>query len=220
MRDKTIRLIAVLCYVCGAVFLGYTAFVSTYDALSGRGIALLCTLVVLSFLLATIMRCRIERTNVQKRRLIRLLLFLCFFLYGVILCNQLFLRPVADIFMMENSFVPTRTLWRYYTAYQSDPAQLSALLAFAAGHAALFAPLGFFLPCLFRSMEKAGWFFGLTIAILVCFEALLFFTNVRALNIDRVLLGLLGASLFYLVSKTQCLRSLMHRCHLKRRRRR
>ncbi len=60
MREKTLHLIAVLCYVCGAVFFGYTAYVCTYDALSMRGIVLLSTLVFLSFLLGTFLRCRVE----------------------------------------------------------------------------------------------------------------------------------------------------------------
>ncbi len=217
MKKNTLRLIAVLCYVCGAVFFGYTAYICTYDTLSTRGILLLCALVVLSFLLATILRCNTEKARTQKRRLVRLFLSICFALYIIILFNQLFLGNQAAAGLHDaNNFIPSRTLWRYFLAYQNGTIDLVGILPFVLGNAILFAPIGFFLPCLFRALQSAPYYFlTLTIGVL-SFEALMFMINSQTLDVDRVILRLLGASLVYLLCKTQRMRRLMHRGNMRR----
>ena len=96
---------------------------------------------------------------------------------------------------------PLDTVSRYLWVlkYSLDPTQQFHAIANLAGNVILFLPLGIFLPMSFVRL-RAFWRFALAALLaILAVEALQLFTGLGALDVDDLILNLMGIALGYLL---------------------
>ena len=91
----------------------------------------------------------------------------------------------------------SRYLW--VLKHSADPVQQFHAVANLAGNVILFLPLGLFLPALFIRL-RAFWRFALVVLLaILSVEVLQLFTGLGTLDVDDLLLNLMGIALGYLL---------------------
>lgn len=140
----------------------------------------------------------------------------CFWLLGLflyyvwILCNMLFFdaafgRPAGIpwfTFHLQGAAInlePFKTIRDYLRAYELGNIRGSLVVVNLAGNLAAFAPMGFFLPALFRPMRNLLLFLPAVAGMVVLVELTQLFTRTGSLDIDDLILNAAGAALLWLV---------------------
>lgn len=95
------------------------------------------------------------------------------------------------------NFVPFGTIVRIFRNSDS----LDAIMVNIVGNIVAPAPLGFFLPVLFKPMRKAGSFILVTMLIIVFVETVQLTFCVGACDIDDLILNVAGAAIIFLPVK-------------------
>lgn len=101
-------------------------------------------------------------------------------------------------FTYYSNFVPFQTIGSYFTRMMEGSINQSIPILNLAGNLLLFAPMGFFMPYLWK--ERVGKFvpFVLTILGIICLvEVIQFITMKGQADIDDVILNLSGAVILY-----------------------
>ena len=126
-----------------------------------------------------------------------------FVLYTLVMLWLLFYRtPRSD---RSANLIPLRSIRVYWELLLRDDLLARSLKPYAllnfAGNVAAFFPLGVFLPNLFFR-QQSFWLFLPTVIALVCLAELIqFATATGALDVDDLLLNVIGASLGWLCWK-------------------
>ncbi|MBN8194230.1 VanZ family protein [Bacillus sp. NTK074B] len=102
---------------------------------------------------------------------------------------------------VNNNFVPLKTLIGY--VFNIDHYNFDTWFYNTFGIVILFMPLGFLLPKVFSNLNtlKNVLFFALVLSL--CIEVFQFLTKLGVLDVDDVILNLIGAALGYLIFKIQ-----------------
>ncbi len=162
----------------------------------------------------------------QKRRVVRVVLWVLFGFYLFTLFSALFFARIdfrgyaaqhdfyrGNMSLMTN-FVPFETILLYIRALKYDYIGASIPLANLTGNVLLFMPMAFFLPCLFRSMRVWWRFTVLMLALLLAVECLQLILCCGSCDIDDVILNLAGTQAFYFILRIPPFRRLLTRACL------
>lgn len=129
-------------------------------------------------------------------------ILLLFGLYCIGMLWLLFFQRIGgDVSPRRYNLHPLDTVSRYLWVlkYSLDPTQQFHAIANLAGNVILFLPLGIFLPMLFVRL-RAFWRFALAALLaILAVEALQLFTGLGTLDVDDLILNLMGIALGYLL---------------------
>ena len=144
-------------------------------------------------------------TNLKKERKVLCCISV---VYATVMLYLLFGRSQFDIGLdyweqvkMNINLVPFNTIWQYLYLLikQTNPYLLPHAFINLFGNIAAFVPLGFLLPCLWKSVQSFGRFLLCTISMIVSVEIVQLFTLRGSCDIDDLILNLLGAIMGYIV---------------------
>lgn len=147
----------------------------------------------------------VPRSARQKRRHDYVLIL--FWYYVWVLLNVLFFdnamgRGFApDWTFSAVNLTPFRTIHDYLSAYHYGNISFELTVLNLAGNLAAFAPMGFFLPALFR-WQRSVFFFAasLTLAI-TAVEVTQVYTGAGSCDVDDLILNLAGALIVFLICR-------------------
>lgn len=140
----------------------------------------------------------VRKTKLKK------LLWCAFILYSTAMLWLLFGRSQFDIgrdyweqVKMNLNLVPFNTIWQYLylMVRQTNPYLLHHAFINLFGNVAAFVPLGFFLPCLWKSAQALGHFLLCTFAVIAAVELIQLFTLLGSCDIDDLILNVIGTSI-------------------------
>lgn len=160
--------------------------------------------------LATFANAPPTHTRAQRYHRMRRYAFVLFVYYVWVLSNMLFfdasfgrgdsaLAQQARDYMVKVNLQPLKTIYGYLRAYALGNIRPSIVAINLIGNLVAFAPMGIFLPVLFRPMRHLVVFFFSTGAIICAVEFLQFYTRTGSCDIDDLILNLAGALLFWLL---------------------
>ncbi len=139
----------------------------------------------------------------RRRKYIKLL----FFYYLWVLANVLFFdNAFGRGFSHKANFEavnlePFRTIKNYLLAYHYGNISLRLVIINLAGNLAAFAPMGFFLPALYKWQRSIFFFAATMIQGVMAVEVLQVYSGAGSCDIDDLILNVAGALIIYLVSK-------------------
>lgn len=154
--------------------------------------------------LANFMRTGAALSEEKKQSRLRLYFFGLFLYYSWILSNMLFFDAAfgreanAVTAFSHLNLEPLRTIRNYLRAYELGNISGGLVVLNLLGNLAAFAPLGFFLPALFRHMRNFLFYF-LTTTVLICsVESIQFISGAGSCDVDDLILNLTGALFVWL----------------------
>ncbi|MGM0854053.1 MAG: VanZ family protein [Bacillota bacterium] len=100
-----------------------------------------------------------------------------------------------------NNFVPLKTLVGY--VFNIDHYNFDTWFYNTFGIVILFMPLGFLLPKVFSNLNTLKNVLYFSLVLSMCIEVFQFLTKLGVLDVDDVILNLVGATLGYLIFKIQ-----------------
>ena len=187
---------------------------------------LLIFAVCLPLALGTYLLTRSYERRQDRRRAVRVALFVLFGFYCAALAGALIVSRVdyanftqarADYqanFDLMTNFIPLETVRLYINAIKYDYIGMEIPLSNLVGNAMLFMPMAVFLPCLFAPMRKL-WLFALTMALaLVAVEAAQLLLACGSSDIDDVLLNLAGTMILFGILKIPPVRRFLAKLYL------
>lgn len=149
----------------------------------------------------------------EKRKIISLYLWVVFVIYS---CNLIYLLFFDGDFgrsfaiqnnkllmnMMEGiNLKPLKMINDYIIAYQNDNIRLVHVLTNIVGNLIVFAPMGIFLPTLFKSLDSYIRFPIVIALMIIASEFLQVYFSVGVGDIDDFILNFTGAMIVFLIYK-------------------
>lgn len=133
-----------------------------------------------------------RRWNREKIMFVIYSLVMLWLLYGQ--------RMVRDAYT-DTNFVPFKTINNYITVLlrTSDPAMLRHIVINLFGNIAMFVPLGYFLPAIWRKFRSFICHVSASVLIIVMIEQLQYVSRLGSMDIDDLLLNILGTTLGYML---------------------
>lgn len=123
-----------------------------------------------------------------------------FSLYLLILMWELFLGKYRSFGLVRNyNLTPFKTIMMYINNYEHY--NLHSLVINLLGNIAAFAPLGFFVPIIFKRINKLSSMLLITMLTSTIAEIIQYIFQVGALDIDDVILNTLGGTIGFLIYK-------------------
>lgn len=113
-----------------------------------------------------------------------------------------------EVYVRNNNLIPFKTIIEDIT--RQDRVAIINLL----GNLIAFAPMGLFLPLLFKKQNKLKNFIFTNIAIILVIEVLQFLSLSGSFDIDDLILNLLGALLIYGLYKIRKINQLVNKLFL------
>lgn len=126
-----------------------------------------------------------------------------FGLYALVMIYLLFLQrqpaPVPYLEYLRGSYnlVPFRTIREQLLQLRGRPVLARFALRNLSGNVVLFVPLGLLLPMLWRRQRQFGMFLATVCGSIALVELLQLFTTLGSLDVDDLILNVLGAGLGY-----------------------
>lgn len=119
---------------------------------------------------------------------------LAFTCYGIVLCFNLFLNGPYRVIGRSRSFnlVPFKTIDEMISNYGFTP---DVVIVNLVGNVMAFAPLGFFMPIIFRKVENIRTVLFIGAGASLCAEFIQFTLKLGALDIDDIILNSIGTIL-------------------------
>ena len=155
----------------------------------------------------------IKNNNLVRDKLVKFNMIVWFSLYIIMLLNltlfdKYFGRSGGMLYMtdtlsvrnyFETSFniVPFETIDNYIIAFKNDNLLVSDFLYNIVGNLLAFMPFAFFLPRLFKRINKFNKFFIIVSCCILLVEFLQLLTMSGSFDVDDYILNILGASLLY-----------------------
>jgi glycopeptide antibiotics resistance protein len=92
---------------------------------------------------------------------------------------------------------PFHTLRLFWWVLENShqPEQLRHAVVNLGGNVAMFVPLGFFVPCIWKKMGKIGWHFLCMVLIILAVELLQLATGLGTCDVDDLILNLVGTAI-------------------------
>lgn len=158
-----------------------------------------------AILLRIAMFCGIPDGKRQSRR--RLYMQLLLYYYMWVLANVLFFDNAFGRGITMNASLdavnlePLRTVKNYLLAYHYGNISLRLVVLNLAGNVIAFAPMGVFLPAVFR-WQRSIFFFTATLTLAItAVEVAQVYTGTGSCDIDDLILNLAGALLVYIICR-------------------
>ena len=114
-----------------------------------------------------------------------------------------------EVYLENNNLIPFKTISLYIS--RQDRVAIVNLL----GNLIAFAPMGIFLPLLFKKQNKLKKFILTNIAIILAIESLQFLSLSGHFDIDDLILNLLGALIIYGLFKVKKVNKIINKIILK-----
>lgn len=162
----------------------------------------------------------------QKRRVVRVVLWVLFGFYLLVLFSSLFFSRIdfhnyaaqhdfyrANMDLMTN-FVPFETITLYLRCLRYNYIGMAIPMTNLLGNLLLFMPMALLLPCLFPSMRKWWRFCVLMPLMLLAVESLQLILCCGSCDVDDVILNLAGALLVYFLVRIPAVTRLLERLYL------
>ena len=217
-------------YLACALLLGFAFFLELYPRfmvfpaakiiVAGLAIALLCS--------ASLIRATFAADG-EKVKIMRACLWVLFavysvYLFGLLFTDQAYGRSLSTLFRLSGTeyykhyfqartnFVPFKSVAAYCKDMLRGQSRRAVVNIF--GNLAAFAPMGFFLPILFKKMKRLKSF-ALTVTLLVIgVEILQVALWTGSCDIDDVILNVAGAIAVFMLVQTKAFRKSLARHHL------
>lgn len=113
-----------------------------------------------------------------------------------------------EVYLRNNNLIPFKTIIEYIA--RQDRIAIVNLL----GNLIAFAPMGLFLPLLFKRQNKLKNFILTNITIILTIEVLQFLSLSGSFDIDDLILNLLGTLLIYGLYKIKKINKVIHKLFL------
>lgn len=141
-----------------------------------------------------------NKTKSVFKRLFKPAVITLFSLYLLILMWELFLGKYRCYGLVRNyNLTPFKTIMMYITNYEHY--NLDSLVINLLGNIVAFAPLGFFIPIIFKRINKLSSTLLITILTSTLAEIIQFIFQVGALDINDVILNTLGGIIGFIIYK-------------------
>ncbi len=176
------------------------------------------------FLIIVTMIVEIKKSkDIQEKDYIRnFWLKILFIIYWLLLITILFLKNEYRMGGFENintfskehfetsNIIPFATIIDYISRLFSNNINTSIVIINLATNLLLFAPMGFFIPILFKNRIKNIKQFGIIMVIITIFvEIVQFITYSGSTDIDDIILNTVGAIIVYMLMKTKFVKNLL-----------
>ena len=122
-------------------------------------------------------------------------------------------------FKANTNFIPFKGIVEQYERikfYYTNYGILNLRYAFVniAGNLAAFAPMGFFIPALFKRINNLKKFALLIIFTVIFVELMQFITKTGVCDVDDVILNSLGTIIVYIFIQTKFAKNILHKLHI------
>lgn len=227
MKNASIRrvlAIILFCFTLGAMLL-YAAAAVFSGIFGVRAMVLSCAVVGLPAALGAWLYAGTLETPEQKRRTVRgveigLFVYYCIVLAGLLFISRAWFSSAITLtqkeyFEMYTNFEPFSTV-RRYLPHAVDAGRRYFYVAFVnlVGNLVAFMPMGAFLPCLSRRLNRFYLIFPLLLSMLILVELLQLWLRVGTCDVDDVILNLIGALIAYGIVEIKPLKKLLQRLYL------
>lgn len=95
--------------------------------------------------------------------------------------------------------IPFHTIRSYLSAYEYGNISRELVILNLGGNLAAFAPMGLFLPALYRRQRNLFWFAGTVGGLILAVEVVQAVTGCGAADVDDFILNFVGACFVWLV---------------------
>lgn len=168
---------------------------------------------------------KVKENKVKISRVLRGFIIAAFLFYVLILLFLLFFshsrqfRPAIDMSLAEYlhrnmNLIPFKTIENYIMAYFNGALNKSIVIENLAGNILAFAPMGIFLPFIFRGFRTFNKFFLAMFVMLIAIEVTQLATHTGSCDIDDVILNLAGAVLVYGIWSLSFMQKLLKKIHI------
>ena len=221
------RLIALIIYageLLLAIYLGIAIFQNAmFDA---SGLLFMIIIILVPSAIATFLFVSTIEDESKRYKIVKVLLYTIFVLYILVLFSILFMgfrrpiafevvnRDMASYFKFSSNFIPFKTITLYLGYLADGTINRNIAIENLIGNLLIFAPMGILLPCLFKSLRKFSKFAIVMLIMLISVEVGQLLTFTGSIDIDDVILNLLGAALFFCLAKTNICQRLLRRIYI------
>ena len=177
-------------------------------------------------IIAMIVEIKKEKNLQEKNKIRDFWLKILFIIYCILLITILFLNNEyrmtgfesinINTFSIEHfetiNIVPFSTIIGYIKGLLFEDASMSIVIINLATNLFLFAPMGFFIPLLFKNkITNMKQFIILIIIISLFVEILQFITYRGSTDIDDIILNTIGAIIVYILMKTKLVKKILEK---------
>ena len=219
---KTLMIISsIIFYLIGIIILGFYLYLEVAPKVSMDELdrIILLFLLALFFYLGSLLLSKYLKNN----KPMKFFLYFIFVLYLITLIKlTLFDRDYGrvglnffnwnkeniQVYLRNNNLIPFKTIIEYIV--RQDRVALINLF----GNIIAFAPMGLFLPLLFKKQKKTIFFILTNIIIILIIEILQFLSFRGSFDIDDLILNLLGALIVYGLYKIKKINKLINKVFL------
>lgn len=222
MKKKINIIFGIICYLIATILIGYYLILefSILNLTSPlERIKIILYIIVIMYLGSLLL----NKSNQNKAKVLpKINMWIWFALYIVMLLNltlfdEYFGRTgIAMIsnntstirkYLTENfNIVPFATINNYIIALKNHNLTITSFIYNIFGNLLAFAPFAFFLPRLFKSIDKIYKFIILTSIFIISIETLQMFTQSGSFDVDDYILNLLGSLIVYFIINCKLLK--------------
>ena len=160
-----------------------------------------------------------EKSEIRNFWLKALFIIYCLLLITILFLNNEYRMggfQNIDTFSKEHfessNLIPFATIIEYITGVISDDINTSIVIINFATNLLLFAPMGFFIPLLFKNkITNIKQFIILIIILSLFVEILQFITYRGSTDIDDIILNTIGAIIVYILMKTKLVKKILEK---------
>ncbi len=160
-----------------------------------------------------------EKSKIRNFWLKALFIIYCLLLITILFLNNEYRMggfQNIDTFSKEHfessNLIPFATIIEYITGVISDDINTSIVIINFATNLLLFAPMGFFIPLLFKNkITNIKQFIILIIILSLFVEILQFITYRGSTDIDDIILNTIGAIIVYILMKTKLVKKILEK---------
>lgn len=152
------------------------------------------------------------------KKIIKVLVIGSFVLYLLALISLLFLRSGGywqnlswmDYVRLNSNFMPFATISQYIQALCTGSINANIPLTNLLGNLLMMAPMGLYLPYLFKRARRPAVFFIVMLCLVLSVELAQTCLRVGSLDVDDVILNLAGAALGYGLGRLRFIRRFVY----------
>lgn len=123
-------------------------------------------------------------------------------------------KLLKEYFNTSFNIIPFHTIKLFMNGYNNGVVSYHAFFENIFGNLLAFIPFAFFIPLIFKKIDKYYKFLIIMVIIVVQIELLQFVTMSGACDIDDVILNLMGASITYLIFSIKSINKVMKKVFL------
>ena len=213
------KLILAIC----AFFVSVALSISFIPKITLSSTVLLGCFILPSLIVFTSMIIQVKNTSIktEKRKIMFFWLKTLFIIYCLLLLELLFLNNeyrerinAENIFSTEHlnttNFIPFSTILNYGNRIQDNTITIQIAILNIVTNLILFAPMGFFIPLLFKTkIKNFKQFLFFMLVITTCVELLQFLTLSGCADVDDIILNVIGSCGVYILMNVKFIKKLV-----------